>query len=213
MRKPLEARAGLGRAWAGLATARGGPRGGASLARARRGCWGALQATIAGLKGESGMKRSSPRLDSAGTAHKVRRRRVWRRSSAWWSRTGRRGASSAFLALRIGVRGPCEGATGVSGHGAEPGAWDCGGGPAHLRRRPAQNHRLHGSGSRLRPGEAPGAQAKLPRWLGLAVERRSSAGRAAQGLCAAMAWWSGVLGFGAAAAMGMRCRGGRGSHL
>jgi len=54
MRKPLEARAGLGRAWAGLATARGGPRGGASLARARRGCWGALQATIAGLKGRAG---------------------------------------------------------------------------------------------------------------------------------------------------------------
>ena len=32
MRKPLEARAGLGRAWAGLATARGGLRGGASPA-------------------------------------------------------------------------------------------------------------------------------------------------------------------------------------
>ena len=48
MRKPLEARVGLGRAWAGLATARGGLRGGASPARARRGCWGALQATLAG---------------------------------------------------------------------------------------------------------------------------------------------------------------------
>ena len=32
MRKPLEARAGLGRAWAGIATARGGLRGGASPA-------------------------------------------------------------------------------------------------------------------------------------------------------------------------------------
>ena len=32
MRKPLEAKAGLGRAWAGLATARGGLRGGASPA-------------------------------------------------------------------------------------------------------------------------------------------------------------------------------------
>ena len=32
MRKPLEAKAGLGRAWAGLATARGGRRGGASPA-------------------------------------------------------------------------------------------------------------------------------------------------------------------------------------
>ena len=42
MRKALEARVGLGRAWAGLATARGGLRGGASPARARRGCWGAL---------------------------------------------------------------------------------------------------------------------------------------------------------------------------
>ena len=42
MRKELEAGAGLGRAWAGLATARGGRRGGASPARARRGCWGAL---------------------------------------------------------------------------------------------------------------------------------------------------------------------------
>ena len=70
-----------------------------------------------------------------------------------------------------------------------------------------------GRGRGCGPGEAPGAQAKLPRWLGLAVEWRSSAGRAAQGLCAVMAWWSGVLGFGAAAAMGMRCRGGRGSHL
>ena len=32
MRKPLEAKAGLGRAWAGLATVRGGLRGGASPA-------------------------------------------------------------------------------------------------------------------------------------------------------------------------------------
>ena len=32
MRKPLEAKAGLGRAWVGLATARGGLRGGASPA-------------------------------------------------------------------------------------------------------------------------------------------------------------------------------------
>ena len=37
MRKPLEARAGLGRAWAGLATARGGLRGGASPACSVRG--------------------------------------------------------------------------------------------------------------------------------------------------------------------------------
>ena len=39
MRKPMEAKAGLGQAWAGLATARGGLRGGASPARACRGCW------------------------------------------------------------------------------------------------------------------------------------------------------------------------------
>ena len=48
-------------------------------------------------------------------------------------------------------------------------------------------------------GEAPGAQAELPRRLGLAVEQWSSAGTAAQGLGAAMAWRSGeMLGFGAA---------------
>jgi hypothetical protein len=35
MRKPLEAKAGLGRAWAGLATARGGLHSGASPARER----------------------------------------------------------------------------------------------------------------------------------------------------------------------------------
>ena len=44
-------------------------------------------------------------------------------------------------------------------------------------------------------GEVPGAQAKLLRRLGLAVERRSSAGTAAQGLYVAMAWRNGVLGF------------------
>ena len=53
MRKPLEAKAGLGRAWAGLATARGGLRGGASPARACRGCWGAPQATLAGREGRA----------------------------------------------------------------------------------------------------------------------------------------------------------------
>ena len=42
------------------------------------------------------------------------------------------------------------GSHGVSGHGAEPGEWDCGGGPAHLRRRPAPIQRLHRSGLRLR---------------------------------------------------------------
>ena len=36
-------------------------------------------------------------------------------------------------------------------------------------------------------GGVPGAQANLLRWLGLAAERRSTAGTAAQGLCAAMA--------------------------
>ena len=71
------------------------------------------------------------------------------------------------------------GSHGVSGHGAEPGAWDCGG----VRRK---TKGFTGRGRGCGPGEAPGAQAKLTRRLGLAVERRSTAGTAVQGLCAAM---------------------------
>ena len=63
-------------------------------------------------------------------------------------------------------------------------------------------------------GEVPGAQAKLPRRLGLAVERRSSAGTAAQGLCAVMAWRSGVLGLaGRRCDVGMGKRGSQGPNI
>ena len=51
-RKPLEAKAGHGRAWTGLATARGGLRGGASPACGVQGPRGGLQLQDVALKVE-----------------------------------------------------------------------------------------------------------------------------------------------------------------
>ena len=39
-------------------------------------------------------------------------------------------------------------------------------------------------------GDAPGAQAELRRWPSVAVVQQNGGGTAAQGLYAAMAWWS-----------------------
>ena len=75
MRKALEAGAGLGRAWVGLATARGGRRGGASPARAQ-GLLGCAIGYTSRSKRKSGWGRSSPRLEtSVGVVQGVRRRR------------------------------------------------------------------------------------------------------------------------------------------
>ena len=149
MRKPLEARAGLGRAWAGLATARGGLRGGASPACGVLGARASYRSRFLAQTTREALG-GSPRLKSG-------------RSCSGAGSTSRSGGGGGVVVADwsqgcvFGLPSPADrcarslrGSHGVSGHGAEPGEWDCGGGPAHLRRRPVQIQRLHGSGSRLR---------------------------------------------------------------
>ena len=126
MRKPLEARAGLGRAWAGLATARGGLRGGASPACGVLGARASYRSRFLAQTTREALG-GSPRLKSG-------------RSCSGAGSTSRSGGGGGVMVADwlqgciFGLPSPADrcarslrGSHGVSGHGAEPGEWDCGG--------------------------------------------------------------------------------------
>ena len=148
MRDPQGGFPGLREARLGLAMARGGRRGGASPERAR-----AASMVRYRLK-QLAQKQNKTRLVlTEGWNWGKDRRRVLTAKSGGGApgctRTGRCGDSPGPWIPWIVTWSPCRGATGVRRHGANPEAWNCGGGLAHLRRRPVQIRWLHGPGSRV----------------------------------------------------------------